>query len=133
MFEYNYLINNKTVKIVVIEDNPDISEIMDYILKDEGYEVISSEDGTIANQFHEIKPDLVLMDELLPGKRGSEWCSIIKANPTTKHIPVILVSTIPNIEQLAEKSGANGFLEKPFNIANLSEMIREFAANKNQQ
>lgn len=121
------------MKIVVIEDNPDISEIMDYILKDEGYEVISSEDGTIAAQFHEIKPDLVLMDELLPGKRGSELCSEIKTNPGTSHIPVVLVSTIPNIEQLAQKSGADGFLEKPFNISSLSEMIRGYAAKKNQQ
>ncbi|MVN89596.1 response regulator [Mucilaginibacter aquatilis] len=120
------------MKIVVIEDNPDISEIMDYILKDDGYEVISSEDGTIADQFHEIKPDLVLMDELLPGKRGSEWCSIIKSDPSRQHIPVVLVSTIPNIEQLAQKSGADGYLEKPFNIASLSDLIKEFAAKKNQ-
>jgi DNA-binding response OmpR family regulator len=115
------------VKIVVIEDNPDISEIMDYILKDDGYEVISSEDGSIAEQFNEIKPDLVLMDELLPGKRGSEWCKYIKANPDLKHIPVVLVSTMPNLEQLAEKSGADGFVEKPFNISNLGRIIRSFA------
>ncbi|WP_345955328.1 response regulator [Mucilaginibacter sp. PAMB04168] len=118
------------MKIVVIEDNPDISEIMDYILKDEGYEVISSEDGTIAERFDEIKPDLVLMDELLPGQRGSEWCKFIKANPALQHIPVILVSTMPNLELLAEKSGANGFLEKPFNISALSQLIRSYADNK---
>jgi DNA-binding response OmpR family regulator len=120
------------VKIVVIEDNPDITEIMDYILKDDGYEVISSEDGTIAEQFQEIKPDLVLMDELLPGKRGSEWCKYIKANPTLKHIPVVLVSTMPNLEQLAQKSGADGFLEKPFNIAHLGTLIRGFDRNKSE-
>lgn len=117
------------MRIVVIEDNPDISEIMDIILKDDGYEVISSEDGTIAEQFNELKPDLVLMDELLPGKRGSEWCKFIKADPNLQHIPVVLVSTMPNLEQLAEKSGANGFLEKPFNISELGRMIRGFAEN----
>jgi CheY-like chemotaxis protein len=115
------------VKIVVIEDNPDISEIMDYILKDDGYEVISSEDGSIAERFKDIMPDLVLMDELLPGKRGSEWCKYIKADPELKHIPVVLVSTMPNLEQLAEKSGADGFVEKPFNISNLGRIIRSFA------
>jgi len=115
------------VKIVVIEDNPDISEIMDYILKDDGYEVISSEDGSIAEKFIEIMPDLVLMDELLPGKRGSEWCKYIKADPNLKHIPVVLVSTMPNLEQLAQKSGADGFVEKPFNISNLGHIIRSFA------
>jgi len=120
------------LKIVVIEDNPEISEIMDYILKDDGYEVISSEDGTIAEQFHVIKPDLVLMDELLPGKRGSEWCKFIKSNADLKHIPVLLVSTMPNLEQLAQKSGADGFLEKPFSIIDLGEMIRTFDQKQNQ-
>ena len=120
------------MRIVVIEDNPDISEIMDFILKDDGYEVITSEDGSIAEQFHDIKPDLVLMDELLPGKRGSEWCKFIKSTPTLQHIPVLLVSTMPNLEQLAEKSGADGFLEKPFNISALGSMIRSFDKNKAQ-
>jgi DNA-binding response OmpR family regulator len=119
------------VRIVVIEDNPDISEIMDIILKDDGYEVIPSEDGSIAENFFEIKPDLVLMDELLPGKRGSEWCKYIKTNPDLKHITVLLVSTMPNLEQLAEKSGADGFLEKPFNISVLADMIRSFDTKKN--
>ncbi len=118
------------MKIVVIEDNPDISDIMHIILKDDGYDVISSEDGTIAEKFYDIKPDLVLMDELLPGKRGSEWCKFIKADPNLQHIPVVLVSTMPNLEQLAQKSGANGFLEKPFNISNLGSMIRSFDKNK---
>ena len=118
------------MKIVIIEDNPDISEIMNIILKDDGYEVISSEDGTIAEKFNEIKPDLVLMDELLPGKRGSEWCKYIKSDSELQHIQVVLVSTMPNLEQLAEKSGANGFLEKPFNISNLGSIIRSFDAKK---
>lgn len=121
------------MRIVVVEDNPDISEIMDIILKDDGYEVIPSEDGTIALRFDEIKPDLVLMDELLPGKRGSEWCKYIKSDSALQHIPVVLVSTMPNLEQLAQKSGANGFLEKPFNISNLTSLIRSFdKKNKNQ-
>ena len=120
------------MKIIVIEDNPDISEIMDYILKDEGYEVISAEDGTITNSFEELKPDLVLMDELLPGKRGSEWCKHIKTTPSLHHIPIILVSTMPNLEQLAQKSGADGFLEKPFNISALGALIRDFAAKRSE-
>jgi two-component system response regulator VicR len=118
------------VRIVVIEDNPDISEIMDILLKDDGYEVIQSEDGSIAERFHEVKPDLVLMDELLPGKRGSEWCKFIKADPALQHITVLLVSTMPNLEQLAERSGADGFLEKPFNISELGSMIRSFDKKK---
>jgi len=115
------------VKIVVIEDNPDINDIVNYILSDEGHEVFSAEDGSILDRFEEIMPDLVLMDELLPGKRGSELCKIVKSNDRIKHIPVVLVSTMPHLDKLAEKCGADGHLEKPFNISALSELIRGYA------
>jgi len=114
------------VKIVVIEDNPDINDIVNYILEDEGYEVISSENGSIINDFGHIKPDLVLMDELLPGARGSELCRKIKGSEETRNIPVVLVSTMPHLDELVRKCGADGFLEKPFNISSLSALIKEY-------
>ncbi|QJD95141.1 response regulator [Mucilaginibacter robiniae] len=115
------------MKIVVVEDNPDIRDIIDYILKDDGYEVISSVDGSVVNQFSEVNPDLVLMDELLPGPRGSQLCQQIKSDEQTRHIPVVLVSTMPHLDKLAEKCGADGYLEKPFNISALVELIRKYA------
>ncbi len=115
------------MKIVVIEDNPDILDIMGYILKDEGYEVISSPDAKIVDNLAEVNPDLVLMDELLPGARGSELCLRIKQDEQTKHIPVILVSTIPHLDKLAVKCYADGYLEKPFSIVHLSELINSYA------
>jgi CheY-like chemotaxis protein len=117
------------LKIVIIEDNPDILDIMGYILKDDGNEVISSPDAKIAANLAEINPDLVLMDELLPGARGSEVCLKLKQDPATRHIPVILVSTIPHLAALAEKSQADGFLEKPFSIVHLSELIGSYATS----
>lgn len=114
------------MKIVVVEDNLDIRDIIDYILKDDGYEVISSVDGSIVSQLNEINPNLVLMDELLPGPKGSELCQRIKADESTRHIPVVLVSTMPHLDKLAEKCGADGYLEKPFNISALVQLIRDY-------
>ncbi|WP_462265430.1 response regulator [Mucilaginibacter sp.] len=115
------------MKIVIIEDNPDILDIMDYILKDEGNEVISSSDAKVIDTLADINPDLVLMDELLPGARGSELCLKLKQDEATRHIPVILVSTIPHLDKLAARCHADGFLEKPFSITHLSELINTYA------
>ncbi|GAB2692307.1 response regulator [Mucilaginibacter koreensis] len=115
------------MKVLIVEDNADILDIMGYILKDDGNEVISSPDAKMVANLAEMNPDLVLMDELLPGARGSELCLKIKQNPATSHIPVILVSTIPHLDALAQKCQADGYLEKPFSIAHLSELINSYA------
>lgn len=115
------------MKIVIIEDNPDILDIMGYILKDDGNEVISSADAKIVDRLADINPDLILLDELLPNARGSELCLQIKTNALTRHIPVILVSTIPHLDKLARQSHADGYMEKPFSIVHLSELIKSYA------
>lgn len=111
------------MKIVVIEDNPDILEVVAFILNGDGHEVLLCEDGSIVDNLHNVKPELIFMDELLPGKRGSELCRQIKANDAIKHIPVVLISTMPHLEKIAQKCGADAYLEKPFNISSLSEII----------
>lgn len=117
------------MKIVIIEDNPDILDIVDFILKDEGYEVFSYTDGTIINDLGNINPDIILLDEILPTNRGSELCKQLKNNPQYKDIPVILVSTIPHLRALAESCGADSYLEKPFDIEDLTAIITQFSPN----
>lgn len=117
------------MKIVIIEDNPDILDIVDFILKDEGYEVFSCADGTIISNLDKINPDIILMDEILPTNRGSELCKQLKNNPQYKDIPVILVSTIPHLRTLAQSCGADSYLEKPFDIQDLTAIITQFAPN----
>jgi CheY-like chemotaxis protein len=116
------------LKVVVVEDNQDIMDIVSFILKDDGHEVYSSIDGSILQKFETIKPDLILLDELLPGLRGSELCKQIKADCRFKHIPVLLISTIPYLDRIAAQCGADGWLEKPFNIDSFSELIQKYAS-----
>jgi len=115
------------VKILVIEDNLDIKELLDYILDDDGHEVIPSSDGTILASIDTIKPDLVLMDELLADTRGSLLCRKLKSDDATKQIPVILISAMPQIENIAAECGADAYIEKPFNIDTLIEVVKRFA------
>ena len=115
------------MKILIIEDNPDIKEVMDYILKDDGHEVTPCSDGSSLSSIDTIKPDLILMDEMLSGLRGSTLCRLLKSDETTSHIPVVLISAMTNLKETAIKCGANAYIEKPFNIDNLIAVVKRFA------
>jgi two-component system phosphate regulon response regulator PhoB len=115
------------LKILVIEDNPDIKEVLDYILKDNGHEVIPCSDGASLATLDRLKPDIILMDDILSVTRGSEFCQRLKSDDATKNIPVILISAMTNIKDTAAKCGADAYIEKPFNIDNLTEVIQSFA------
>ncbi len=112
---------------MIIEDNPDIEEVLGYILNDDGHEVISCSDGSSLDSLDTIRPDLILMDDILAGVRGSMLCRQLKDNTDTSHIPVILISAMPNLAKTAASCGADAYIEKPFNIDTVSEAIKKFA------
>lgn len=115
------------MRILVIEDNPDIKEVLDYILHDDGHEVITCPDGSSLDTLDTIQPDLILMDDILAGVRGSALCRRLKDDVTTSNIPVVLISAMPNLSQTAARCGADAYIEKPFNIDTVSEVIKSFA------
>jgi DNA-binding response OmpR family regulator len=108
-------------KILVIDDDTDILEILDIVFKQEGYEVVLSETGDEADQIQQIHPDIVLLDLQLrvSGRNGADICAKIKGNAQTMDIPVILISSEDNIEQISEKCGANAYISKPFKMSHL--------------
>ena len=112
-------------RIVVIEDNRDILDVVEYILADQGYEVtgyldIEPLDKILANQ-----PCLLLLDHKLASGSGSDVCLAVKSNPLTSHTSVILVSASSNIATIAEKCNADGFISKPFDLDDLVTMVKE--------
>jgi len=115
------------LKILVIEDNPDIKEVLDYILKDEGHDAIPCSDGSSLTNLDELKPDIVLIDEILGSARGSDLIKKLKADKEKSLIPVVLISAMPNLEDIAARCGADAFLEKPFNIDSLTDIIKNFS------
>ena len=115
------------MRILVIEDNPDIKEVLDYILEDDGHEVIPCSDGSSLSTLDQLKPDVILMDDILPGVRGRELCLRLKNDEATKHIPVVLTSATSNLKRTAEACKADAYLEKPFNIDQLIDIVKSFA------
>jgi DNA-binding response OmpR family regulator len=115
-------------KILVIEDDKDIRDTIVYILEEENYEVVSSEDSRILRFLDIHKPDLILLDNWLTDWKsdanGQQLSKELKTNAATSHIPVIIISAVSNIKEIAEAGMANGYLRKPFDLADLVDIVK---------
>jgi DNA-binding response OmpR family regulator len=116
-------------KILVIEDDKDIRDTIVYILEEEAYEVISSEDSKILKSIDSIKPDLILLDNWLTDWKsdanGQQLSRELKSNAATSHIPVIIISAVSNIKEIAEAGQADGYLRKPFDLNELVDIVKK--------
>ena len=114
-------------RILVIDDDEDILTILKIIFEDEGYEVISLNTGTTAEEVQIMHPDLILLDVRIIGfnKTGDQICNEIKSRASTMYIPVILLSAEINVPQLAEESRADGYMRKPFDVKELVDQVNQ--------
>lgn len=104
-------------KIVVVEDEPDILEVLNYNLRREGYEVHSAFNGTIGlSLVKREKPDLVLLDLMLPGMDGLEICRTLKADEASSDCLIIMVTAKGEESDivLGLGAGADDYISKPF-------------------
>ncbi|MGF7041845.1 response regulator [Mucilaginibacter lappiensis] len=117
-----------TKKILVIEDDKDIRETIVYVLEEQKYEVIASEDAKILKKIKDIDPDLILLDNWLTDwasdASGQQLSKGLKNNPATSHIPVILISAVSNLKEIAAAGDANGYLQKPFDLTALIDIVK---------
>ena len=112
-------------KILLVEENPLMMEVMSYILINYGYEVFTLSSGNdIFKIIKSNQPDLVILDDLLHGINGREICQLIKLNKTTCNLPVIMCSGDDQIDDALKQKGApDDILHKPFDITSLVEMV----------
>lgn len=112
-------------KILIIDDDDDILSLVSYLLKEDGYSVISSTTSKILTKLGKIKPDLILLDCWLPGVFGDDLCREIRSNALYKHIPIIMISAVNNLSFIAKECNADGYIEKPFDLDHLSAMVKQ--------
>lgn len=112
-------------KILIVEDNVLMVEVMTYILMNCGYDVISATNGNeVFNRIKNTHPDLIILDAILPGINGKEICQLIKFNKTTSNLPVIMCSGDDTIDEALKERGApDDILHKPFDINCLIDMV----------
>jgi two-component system, OmpR family, phosphate regulon response regulator PhoB len=113
-------------KILIIEDDHDILDIMKYILEDEGYKVIALVQAESIEEIIDHQPHLILLDERLPENPGHVLCARIKAHPIAQSIPIILVSAVANLTNVASDCKADNYIQKPFNLQDLTGLVNAY-------
>ncbi len=112
-------------RILAVDDDNDILEVLRYILEDSGYEVETLSDGHFL--FDKIKahtPDLIILDIMLGNLDGRQLCKDVKAKLETHDIPVVLISASHNEKSMYKLGAPNAFIEKPFDINELLDTIK---------
>ena len=112
-------------RILIVEDDPDTRDIVSVILEDAETEVLKAVEAPALTDISWIEPDLILLDEWLPNKKGSELCLEVKRNEGTAHIPVILISAVCDLDVIARNCRADGFIKKPFDIELLKQVVSD--------
>jgi len=115
-------------RILFIEDDPDIYEILNIVFDEEGYEVIGFRSPLSRGEIALIHPDLILLDVRIVGsdKTGAEICAELKADPGFSSIPVLLLSAERDLERIASNAGADGMINKPFGLTELVAGVKKF-------
>ena len=104
-------------KILVVDDEPDVVQMMQRILESEGFEVLCAYDGISAVDIAENeRPDLILLDLMMPMMSGYEVCRQLRTSTVTKEIPILCVTSAhaADSRQQAQAAGAQALLVKPF-------------------
>lgn len=115
-------------KILIVDDEPDLLELLEVRLKSSGYLVVSAIDGAEAiPTIKAEKPDLVVMDVMMPNLNGFQACRQLKDDPQFKHIPVILLTakTTESDHFWGIEAGADAYITKPYNEKELLLKIKE--------
>jgi len=108
--------------ILIVDDEKDIVDLVAYNVEKEGYKVFKAYDGEGAlRAARSEKPDLIVLDLMLPGIQGLEVCKRIRRNPETAGIPIIMLTAEAEVEQKIRglRAGADDYLVKPFDLSEL--------------
>ena len=115
--------------VMIVDDEPDMVELIASMLKHLGHVVSTAYSGEEAlTKLETEKPDLILLDIMMPGLDGIQVCGIIKRNPKTSKIPVVMVTARRDKDAYTRSmnTGANLFINKPFMPMDLLKPLKDF-------
>lgn len=123
-------------KVLVVEDDPDARKVLSLVLKLDGFAVASVADGHEAIAYLEQnRPNLILLDVIMPEVDGYEVCRWIRSNPSTVDVPVVMLSG-KNDEKSINRGyevGANDYLPKPIKPSKLTKLLRSVILKHSRQ
>jgi DNA-binding response OmpR family regulator len=120
-----------TTKILIADDEPNILVSLEYLMQREGFEVVLARDGNEAFELlHSARPDLVLLDVMMPGRSGFEVCQALRGDEALKHTLVIMLTAKGREADMAKGLGvgADVYMTKPFSTRALVQAVRDLLA-----
>jgi two-component system phosphate regulon response regulator PhoB len=114
--------------VLIVDDDIQTTRLLSSLIEKAGYEAVAVNDSMKAAQTaKDIKPDLVLMDIMMPHINGIELCRLFKADPDLKGIPVFMVSALGDTGTMkdSQNAGAQDFIKKPFQAKDLQKKIKD--------
>lgn len=116
-------------KIMIVDDDTQVTLLLGKLLTMEGYQITAENDSSKAHEVAlTVKPDLFLLDLMMPDPDGFKLCRILRADPHFIFTPIIIVTALDDSDSrvVAFGAGANDFITKPFHTSDLVERIRKF-------
>ena len=125
----------KKPTILIVDDERSVVDTLSAVLSIRGFEVLEAYSGEMASQLlqEQPRPDLIVLDILLPGVNGLELCQQLKADPDLKDVPVLMITVITKDSDVADGfwrigTGADDFVTKPFDPFVLADRIERLLA-----
>jgi DNA-binding response OmpR family regulator len=116
-------------KILVIDDHPQVVELIRMRLESAGYEVEAAYDGHEGlKKAQSLRPDLIILDIMLPKMNGFKVCRLLKFDRRYRDIPIVMLTSRAKVsdKEIGEKTGADEYLFKPYNPQKLLELVRKY-------
>ena len=117
-----------SAKLLIADDEPNILISLEFLMKREGYEVHLARDGQEAlDAIAALRPDLVLLDVMMPRKSGFDVCQEVRATEALKHTRILMLTAKGRDTDVAKGTalGVNAYMTKPFSTTELVEKVRE--------
>jgi len=130
----DHLLNKDSGTILVVEDDVEAKEVLCTTLELEGYVVHTATNGFEAiDAARALKPDVILMDIIIPGMDGIEATRILKNDQVTRHIPILIVTVVDKREDIVNglTAGATEYITKPFFMPELTARVKAALTSRN--
>lgn len=115
-------------KVLIVDDEPNIVLSVEFLMRREGHEVVTASDGQEAMKLvAATRPDLMILDVMMPRKNGFEVCAEVRAEPALSHIPILMLTAKGREAEMKKgiSLGADAYITKPFSTHDLVAKVHE--------
>ncbi|MCG8048275.1 MAG: response regulator [Candidatus Thiodiazotropha endolucinida] len=122
-----------TKTILIVDDEPNIVLSVEYLMKREGYQVMTANDGQVAiEMIADTRPDLLILDVMMPRKNGFEVCREIRADPALSGLPILMLSAKGREAEIKKgvSLGADAYITKPFSTHDLVDKVNQLLQSR---